>query len=85
MTDDRVIDVQGMGKRFRLRASGTRTFKSAALDLLKVRGAGKRDFWALQDMSFTVGSGETLGIIGYLTAAVMGVWLLASIIRHRRF
>ena len=28
---------------------------------------------------------ETLGIIGYLTAAVMGVWLLASIIRHRRF
>lgn len=28
---------------------------------------------------------ETLGIIGYLTAAAMGVWLLASIIRHRRF
>jgi len=28
---------------------------------------------------------QTLGIIGYLTAAVMGVWLLASIIRHRRF
>ncbi|OQY04580.1 MAG: hypothetical protein B6I25_06745 [Planctomycetales bacterium 4572_13] len=28
---------------------------------------------------------QTLGIAGYLTAAVMGVWLLASIIRHRRF
>ncbi len=28
---------------------------------------------------------QTLGIVGYLTAAVMGVWLLASIIRHRRF
>ncbi|RKY09789.1 MAG: ubiquinone biosynthesis protein UbiB [Planctomycetota bacterium] len=28
---------------------------------------------------------QTLGAIGYLTAAVMGVWLLASIIRHRRF
>jgi ubiquinone biosynthesis protein len=28
---------------------------------------------------------QTLGIIGYLTAAVMGAWLLASIIRHRRF
>ena len=28
---------------------------------------------------------QTLGIAGYLTAAVMGVWLLASIIRNRRF
>ncbi|MHC4291569.1 MAG: ABC1 kinase family protein [Planctomycetota bacterium] len=28
---------------------------------------------------------ETLGIIGYLAAAIMGIWLLASIIRHRRF
>jgi ubiquinone biosynthesis protein len=28
---------------------------------------------------------QTLGIIGYLAAAVMGVWLLISIIRHRRF
>ncbi|MEN8128497.1 MAG: AarF/ABC1/UbiB kinase family protein [Planctomycetota bacterium] len=28
---------------------------------------------------------QTLGIIGYLTAAAMGVWLLASIIRSRRF
>jgi hypothetical protein len=28
---------------------------------------------------------QTLGIIGYLAAAVMGIWLLASIIRSRRF
>ena len=28
---------------------------------------------------------QTLGIAGYLTAAVMGVWLLASIIRNRRY
>jgi ubiquinone biosynthesis protein len=28
---------------------------------------------------------QTLGIIGYLAAAVMGIWLLISIIRHRRF
>ncbi len=64
MIGEHVIDVQGMGKRFRLHRSGTRTFKSVALDLLKARGGGKRDFWALQDLSFTVGSGETLGIIG---------------------
>lgn len=28
---------------------------------------------------------QTLGIIGYLVAAVMGGWLLISIMRHRRF
>ncbi|MHC4836290.1 MAG: ABC1 kinase family protein, partial [Planctomycetota bacterium] len=28
---------------------------------------------------------QTLGIIGYLAAAIMGIWLLVSIIRHRRF
>ena len=28
---------------------------------------------------------QTLGIIGYLAAAVMGIWLLVSIIRSRRF
>jgi ubiquinone biosynthesis protein len=28
---------------------------------------------------------QTLGILGYLTAAIMGGWLLISIIRHRRF
>ncbi|HOL32781.1 MAG TPA: AarF/UbiB family protein [Anaerohalosphaeraceae bacterium] len=28
---------------------------------------------------------QTLGILGYLTAMVMGLWLLFSIIRHRRF
>ena len=28
---------------------------------------------------------QTLGIIGYLVAAIMGGWLLISIIRHRRF
>lgn len=28
---------------------------------------------------------QTLGIVGYLTAAVMGVWLLISIIRYRKF
>ncbi|MCI0499446.1 MAG: AarF/UbiB family protein [Planctomycetales bacterium] len=28
---------------------------------------------------------QTLGILGYLTAMVMGLWLLISIMRHRRF
>ena len=28
---------------------------------------------------------QTLGIVGYLVAAIMGGWLLVSIIRSRRF
>ena len=57
------IVVEQMGKRFRSQRSGTRTFKSAMLDLVRGRG-GKDDFWALQDIDFTVGRGETLGIVG---------------------
>lgn len=56
------IVVDRVGKQFRLHRAGTRTLKSAALGLLR---RGKRPaFWALQDLSFSVGEGETLGIIG---------------------
>jgi len=58
------IVVERMGKRFRLQRSGTRTIKSAMLDLMRNRGAGKNAFWALQDMNFVVNRGETLGIVG---------------------
>lgn len=61
---ERVIVVEKMGKRFRLQRSGTRTVKSAVLDLIRRRGAGKHSFWALQDIDFSVGRGETLGIVG---------------------
>jgi ABC-type polysaccharide/polyol phosphate transport system ATPase subunit len=62
--DDGVIVVDNMSKAFRLHRSGTRTVKSAVVDLVKRRGAGKNMFWALKDISFTVGRGETLGIVG---------------------
>jgi len=58
------ISVQGVGKRFRLRAGGTRTLKSSVLDLLRPGGRRGRGFWALQDVSFSVPAGETLGLIG---------------------
>lgn len=35
-----------------------------ALDLFRSRGSGRKDFWALKDVSFSVPKGETLGIIG---------------------
>lgn len=62
--EDGVIVVENMSKAFRLHRSGTRTVKSAVVDLVKRRGAGKNMFWALRDVSFSVGRGETLGIVG---------------------
>ncbi len=64
LPEDGVIVVENMSKAFRLHRSGTRTVKSAVVDLVKRRGAGKNMFWALRDVSFSVGRGETLGIVG---------------------
>lgn len=61
---ENAITVEGVGKSFRLHRSGTRTVKSMALDLFRGPGAGRKDFWALKDISFKVPRGETLGIIG---------------------
>lgn len=64
MTAENAITVSGMGKKFRLRAGGTRTLKSAVLDAVGIRSGKKEDFWALKDVDFSVAKGETLGIIG---------------------
>lgn len=64
MDKEKTIIVDSMGKRFRLRAGGTRTLKSTVLDAIGMRRGKKEDFWALKDISFHVCKGETLGIIG---------------------
>ena len=56
------IEVREVSKKFLLQRSGSRTLKAAALSLF--RRTPLREFWALRDVSFTVGKGETLGIIG---------------------
>ena len=66
MSSDDVISVDNVSKRFRLRSSGSRSLKSAALDVVaagRLRRPGS-EFWALRDIGFSVGAGETLGIIG---------------------
>jgi ABC-type polysaccharide/polyol phosphate transport system ATPase subunit len=59
---DAVIRVRGVGKSYRLRG-GSRTFKRLVLEALSRRQRAK-PFWALQDVSFDVARGETLGLIG---------------------
>lgn len=57
------IRVDHLSKRYWLKGSAPRTFQQA---LAQIAGAisQRTPFWALQDVSFNVNSGETVGIIG---------------------
>jgi ABC-type polysaccharide/polyol phosphate transport system ATPase subunit len=55
------IQVDGLTRRFRVYARGTRTLKSIAL--LRDRGRAT-DVWALRDVSFSVEPGSALGLVG---------------------
>lgn len=69
--NDIVIDVQGLGKRYRLRhreglgALGNIGRRLFGNDKLVRPEAQAEDFWALKDISFQVKRGEILGIIGH--------------------
>lgn len=57
-----VIDVDGVGIRFRRNRSRSRSFK----DLFGGRKRRSRpdEFWALRDVGFTVQPGEAIGVVG---------------------
>jgi lipopolysaccharide transport system ATP-binding protein len=64
-----VIDVQNLSKHYTLTPDGTQgSLKTAFMNLLpfgpKHVGEGRKDFWALKDVSFTVQPGEILGVTG---------------------
>ena len=70
-----VIEIQGLGKRYRIRHQGDRQWTSLREAVSgSVRGLVKRvlggsfdtaeDFWALRDVAFSVKAGERVGIIG---------------------
>src|SRR5438552_3719664 len=65
-----MIEVKGLSKRYRLGTFGARSLRDEAEAVWnRLRGKAARaespaDFWALQDVSFSVEPGEVIGIIG---------------------
>lgn len=58
---DAVIEVRGVGKCYQIYERPQDRLKQM---LWRGRRRYYREFWALRDISFTIGSGETVGVIG---------------------
>jgi len=61
MTEDIVISVKGISKKFRLFSSPQERLKEA---LHPFRRTFHKEFWALKDVSFDISRGTTVGIVG---------------------
>lgn len=59
------IEARNLGVAFDLRLSRHRTLRRTIGELVQGRnGDGRSTFWALRDVSFGVGTGELLGVVG---------------------
>lgn len=65
-SNDAALVLEGVSKRYVLRAGRAQELKSAVLSLpaLLKKGEARNSFWGLQDISFTLRRGESLGIAG---------------------
>ena len=57
------VEVEGLGKEYLRRAAVARTWRELFGSAARPRGAAE-PFWALRGVSFSVGAGEMLGIVG---------------------
>ena len=69
MCSEPLIIAEGLGKRYRIYDKPQDRLKVAIVPRLQRLWGGKpccygRDFWALQDVSFAIGKGESVGIVG---------------------
>jgi lipopolysaccharide transport system ATP-binding protein len=71
MSSNVAIQAENLGKRFQLGATQGvgryRTLREGVADMFTPKRGereAEREFWALRDVSFEIGSGETVGIIG---------------------
>jgi lipopolysaccharide transport system ATP-binding protein len=72
MSSEVAIRAENLGKRYRIGATqGVGRYRSLREDIAGLASKGRKksvdgekDFWALKDVSFEIGAGETVGIIG---------------------
>jgi len=60
-----LIAVEGVSVRYRLAKEKPRTLQEYFIDRLRGKKVNYEAFWALKDITITLGKGETLGVIGH--------------------
>jgi ABC-type polysaccharide/polyol phosphate transport system ATPase subunit len=58
------IEARNLGKRYQMRGLGPPTLFGALTRALRGAGAHTGHFWALQDVSFEIPKGRTVGVVG---------------------
>lgn len=61
-----ILEIQHISKRFRIshQSGGYLSFRERVISAIKFEKSSTEDFWALDDISFNVMPGESVGIIG---------------------
>jgi lipopolysaccharide transport system ATP-binding protein len=61
-----ILEIQNLGKKYRIKhlAGGYLSLRERLVNSLKFEKSPMEDFWALNDVSFEVQPGESIGIIG---------------------